>query len=58
MQPDYEISYLERAGVISGLIHSTKSMGRQIGVQMTYQPNYFPVHLSSGVFNANLRIAR
>ncbi len=54
MQPDYEISDIERAGVISGLVHSSKSMARQIGVQITYQPNYFPIHFSFGVFNANL----
>ncbi len=54
MQPDYEISDIERASVISGLIHSSKSMARQIGVQLTYQPNYFPIHFSFGLFNANL----
>ena len=54
MQPDYEIPVLERASVINGLIHSSKSMARQIGVQLTYQPNYFPIHFSFGVFNANL----
>ena len=54
MQPDYEISDIERAGVISGLVHSSKSMARQIGVQLTYQPNYLPVHFSFGAFNANL----
>jgi len=54
MQPDYEISDIERASVISGLIHSSKSMARQIGVQITYQPYYFPIHFSFGIFNANL----
>lgn len=54
VQPDYEIPVLERALVINGLIHSSKSMARQIGVQFTYQPNYFPIHFSFGVFNANL----
>ena len=54
MQPDYEIPVLERASVINGLIHSSKSMARQIGVQLTYQPNYFPIHFSFSVFNANL----
>lgn len=54
MQPDFAISVLERAMVINGLIHSSKSMARQIGVQVTYQPNSFPIHLSLGVFNANL----
>ena len=54
MQPDYEIPVLERALVINGLIHSSKSMARQLGVQFTYQPNYFPIHFSFGVFNANL----
>ncbi|NWG29472.1 MAG: hypothetical protein HXY48_13180, partial [Ignavibacteriaceae bacterium] len=54
MQPDYEIPVLERALVINGLIHSSKSMARQIGVQFTYQPNYLPIHFSFGVFNANL----
>jgi len=54
MQPDYEIPVLERALVINGLIHSSKSMARQIGVQLTYLPSYFPIHLSFGVFNANL----
>ena len=54
MQPDYEISDIERASVISGLVHSSKSMARQIGVQLTYQPTYLPIHFSFGVFNANL----
>ena len=54
MQPDYEISDIERTSVISGLVHSSKSMARQIGVQLTYQPTYFPIHFSFGVFNANL----
>lgn len=54
MQPDYEIPVLERALVINGLVHSSKTMARQIGVQFTYQPNYFPIHFSFGVFNANL----
>lgn len=54
MQPDYIIPVLERASVINGLIHSSKSMARQIGVQLTYQPNYFPIHFSFGLFNANL----
>lgn len=54
MQPDYEISDIERANVISGLVHSSKSMARQIGVQLTYQPTYLPIHFSFGVFNANL----
>ena len=54
MQPDYEIPVLERALVINGLIHSSKSMARQIGVQFTYQPNFLLIHFSFGVFNANL----
>jgi phosphate-selective porin len=54
MQPDYEIPDIERAGVISGLVHSTKSMARQIGVQYTYQNKQSPLHISFGAFNANL----
>ena len=54
MQPDYDISDIERAGVISGLVHSTKSMARQIGVQYTFQTKLSPVHISFGAFNANL----
>lgn len=54
MQPDYDIPYIERAGVINGLIHSTKSMARQIGVQYTYQSKQSPLHISFGAFNANL----
>jgi len=54
MQPDYEIPVLERALVINGLIFSSKSMAREIGLQFTYQPDSFPIHLSIGLFNANL----
>ena len=54
MQPDYAIPYLERADVINYLIHSPQSMARQIGIQFTYTPREFPIHLSAGVFNANL----
>lgn len=54
MQPDYEIPEMERASVISGLIHSPKSMARQIGLQLTYQTKDMPLHFSLGAFNANL----
>ncbi len=54
MQPDYEIPDIERSSVINGMIHSTKSMARQIGIQMTYQTKDVPVHFSLGAFNANL----
>ncbi len=54
MQPDYDIPVLERAMVINGLAYSPESMARQIGAQFTYQPNSFPIHLSLGLFNANL----
>lgn len=54
MQPDYEIPYTERANVINSLVHSTKSMARQIGVQYTYQTKQSPLHISFGAFNANL----
>ncbi|MGB9702366.1 MAG: porin [Candidatus Kapaibacteriota bacterium] len=54
MQPDYEIPYIERAIVINSLVHSTKSMARQIGVQYTYQTKQSPLHFSLGAFNANL----
>jgi len=58
MQPDYEISDIERAGVISGFIHSSKSMARQIGVQFTYQTENSPLNFSFGIFNANLESSR
>ena len=54
MQPDYEIADIERASVISGMIHNSKSMARQIGVQFTYQTKELPIHVSVGAFNANL----
>jgi len=54
MQPDYEIADIERASVISGMIHNSKSMARQIGIQFTYQTKDLPLHISVGAFNANL----
>lgn len=54
MQPDYVIPVLERAMVINGLIHGSQSMARQVGAQVTLQPEQGPVHVSLGCFNANL----
>lgn len=53
-QPDYAIPDIERADVINGLVHSPQSMARQIGIQYTFQPKEIPIHLSAGIFNANI----
>lgn len=53
-QRDYAIPFMERAAVINGLVHSPQSMARQIGIQYTFQPQEIPIHLSAGIFNANI----
>ncbi|MBB3186804.1 porin [Microbacter margulisiae] len=54
MQPDYEIPVLERADVISDMTINEKEMGREVGLQYTFQHKSLPLHFSFGIFNANV----
>ncbi len=52
-QPDFRLPLVERAAVVETLIPGSRTMGREIGTELSLTPPSGWVHLGVGLFNGN-----